>query len=282
MVMLRRKINCIGTGDRIMEHKEKYSFDDLLEIMARLRGENGCPWDREQTHESLRIYLLEEAYEVLEALNAGDMHKFCNELGDLLLQIVFHAQIAKENGVFDIEDVTTEVCSKLISRHPHIFGNVKADTAEQVLENWEAIKKKEKKIDSQTGVLKDVPSNLPALMRSYKVQQKAAQVGFDWDNIEDVFRKVDEEIQELKDVYKSKNMERITDELGDTFFALVNLSRFLKVQPELALTGTIRKFINRFEYIEQQSRKAGKRLEDMSLAEMDELWNEAKEKLPRA
>lgn len=280
--MLRRKINCIGTGDRIMEHKEKYSFDDLLEIMARLRGENGCPWDREQTHESLRIYLLEEAYEVLEALDAGDMHKFCNELGDLLLQIVFHAQIAKENGVFDIEDVTTEVCSKLISRHPHIFGNVKADTAEQVLENWEAIKKKEKKIDSQTGVLKDVPSNLPALMRSYKVQQKAAQVGFDWDNIEDVFRKVDEEIQELKDVYKSKNMERITDELGDTFFALVNLSRFLKVQPELALTGTIRKFINRFEYIEQQSRKAGKRLEDMSLAEMDELWNEAKEKLPRA
>lgn len=282
MVMLRRKINCIGTGDRIMEHKEKYSFDDLLEIMARLRGENGCPWDREQTHESLRIYLLEEAYEVLEALDAGDVHKFCNELGDLLLQIVFHAQIAKENGVFDIEDVTTEVCSKLISRHPHIFGNVKADTAEQVLENWEAIKKKEKKIDSQTGVLKDVPSNLPALMRSYKVQQKAAQVGFDWDNIEDVFRKVDEEIQELKDVYKSKNMERITDELGDTFFALVNLSRFLKVQPELALTGTIRKFINRFEYIEQQSRKAGKRLEDMSLAEMDELWNEAKEKLPRA
>jgi tetrapyrrole methylase family protein/MazG family protein len=264
-----------------MIHKEKYTFGDLLEIMARLRAENGCPWDREQTHESLRIYMIEETYEVLEALDEGDKGKFCNELGDLLLQIVFHAQIAKENGDFDMDDVLTEVCSKLISRHPHIFGDVKADTAEKVVENWEAIKKKEKKIDSQTGVLKDVPSNLPALMRSYKVQQKAAQVGFDWDNIEDVFRKVDEEIQELRDVYKSKNVERITDELGDAFFALVNLSRFLKVQPELALTGTIKKFIDRFEYIEQQSRKAGKRMEDMSLAEMDGLWNEAKEKLPK-
>ncbi len=261
--------------------KEKYSFNDLLEIMAKLRGEGGCPWDREQTHESLRIYMIEETYEVLEALDAGDKDKFCNELGDLLLQIVFHAQIAKEKGDFDIEDVTTEVCQKLISRHPHIFGDVRADTAEKVVENWEAIKKKEKKLKSQTGVLKDVPSNLPALMRSYKVQQKAAQVGFDWDDVEDAFSKVDEEIRELRDVYKSNNVERITDELGDAFFALVNVSRFLKIQPELALNGTIGKFIRRFEYIEQQSTKAGKRLEDMSLAEMDELWNEAKHKLPQ-
>ncbi len=261
--------------------KEKYGFNDLLEIMAKLRGEGGCPWDREQTHKSLRIYMIEETYEVLEALDAGDKDKFCNELGDLLLQIVFHAQIAKENGDFDIGDVTTEVCRKLISRHPHIFGDVRADTADKVIENWEAIKKKEKKLKSQTGVLKDVPSNLPALMRSYKVQQKAAQVGFDWDNIEDAFSKVDEEIRELRDVYKSNNVERITDELGDAFFALVNVSRFLKIQPELALNGTIGKFIRRFEYIEQQSTKAGKKLEDMSLAEMDELWNEAKQKLPQ-
>ena len=225
--------------------------------------------------------MIEETYEVLEALDAGDKDKFCNELGDLLLQIVFHAQIAKEKGDFDIEDVTTEVCQKLISRHPHIFGDVRADTAEKVVENWEAIKKKEKKLKSQTGVLKDVPSNLPALMRSYKVQQKAAQVGFDWDDVEDAFSKVDEEIRELRDVYKSNNVERITDELGDAFFALVNVSRFLKIQPELALNGTIGKFIRRFEYIEQQSTKAGKRLEDMSLAEMDELWNEAKHKLPQ-
>jgi tetrapyrrole methylase family protein/MazG family protein len=256
--------------------KEKYDFNDLLQVMERLRAENGCPWDREQTHESLKIYMIEETYEVLEALDSGNMGKFCNELGDLLLQIVFHAQIAKENGVFDINDVTTEICQKLISRHTHIFGDAKADTAEQVIENWEAIKKKEKQLKSQTGVLKDVPSNLPALMRSYKVQQKAAQVGFDWDDIEDVFGKVDEEIQELRDVYRSKNVERITDELGDALFALVNLSRFLKIQPELALTGTVNKFIRRFEYIEQQSAKEGKKLEDMSLAEMDVLWNEAK------
>ncbi len=224
--------------------------------------------------------MIEETYEVLEALDAGDLGKFCNELGDLLLQIVFHAQIAKEHGEFDMGDVTTEICRKLISRHTHIFGDARADTPEQVVENWEAIKKKEKQLKSQTGVLKDVPSNLPALMRSYKVQQKAAQVGFDWDNIEDVFAKVDEEIQELRDVYKSKNVVRITDELGDAMFALVNLSRFLKVQPELALTGTVNKFIRRFEYIEQQSTKAGKKLDDMSLAEMDELWNEAKVRLP--
>ena len=260
--------------------KDKYDFNDLLDIMSRLRAENGCPWDREQTHESLRIYMIEETYEVLEALDAGDMSKFCNELGDLLLQIVFHAQIAKEHGEFDIGDITSEICSKLISRHTHIFGDAKADTPDQVVENWEAIKKKEKQLKNHAGVLKDVPSNLPALMRSYKVQQKAAQVGFDWDDIEDVFSKVDEEIRELRDVYRSKNVERITDELGDTMFALVNLSRFLKVQPELALTGTINKFIRRFEYIEQQSTKAGKKLEDMTLAEMDELWNEAKVQLP--
>lgn len=261
--------------------KDKYNFNDLLEIMARLRAENGCPWDREQTHESLRIYMIEETYEVLEALDEGDMGKFCNELGDLLLQIVFHARIADENGVFDIDDVTTEICRKLISRHTHIFGGATADTPEQVVENWEAIKKKEKKLKSQTSVLKDIPANLPALMRSYKVQQKAAMVGFDWDNTEDVFRKIDEEIEELRDVYKSKNVERITDELGDAIFALVNLARFLKVQPELALTGTINKFIRRFEYIEQQSLKAGRKLEEMSLAEMDELWNEAKVQLPK-
>ncbi|MGE5614070.1 MAG: nucleoside triphosphate pyrophosphohydrolase [Bacillota bacterium] len=260
--------------------KEKYDFKDLLDIMARLRSEKGCPWDREQTHESLRIYLIEETYEVLDALDAGDMGKFCNELGDLLLQIVFHAQIAKENGTFDIGDITTDICRKLISRHTHIFGEDKADTPEQVLKNWEEIKKKEKHLETHTGVLKDIPSSLPALIRSFKLQQKAARVGFDWDNIEDVFRKIDEEIRELKDVYKSKNVERITDELGDVFFALVNLSRFLGVQPELALTSTNNKFIRRFEYIEQQSAREGRKLEDMSLAEMDALWNEAKTLIP--
>ena len=256
--------------------KDKYDLNDLLDIMALLRSGNGCPWDREQTHDSLKRYMIEETYEVLEQIDKKDNVKLCDELGDLLLQVVFHAQISSENNGFDMSDVITGICRKLITRHTHVFGEAKADTSEKVLVNWEEIKKKEKGMENHTDVLKDVPSNLPALMRSFKVQQKAAQVGFDWDKIEDCLAKVDEEIQELKDVYKSNNMERITDEMGDAFFALVNLARFLKVQPELALTGTTNKFIKRFEYIESESLKNGKKLEDMNLAEMDELWNEAK------
>jgi tetrapyrrole methylase family protein/MazG family protein len=256
--------------------KDKYTFSDLLDIMKLLRSENGCPWDREQTHESLKKYLIEETYEVLEAIDLNDKKKVCEELGDLLLQIVFHAQIAKEEETFSIDDVITGICRKMVLRHTHVFGDAKADTADDVVVNWEEIKKKEKGIETQTGVLKDVPSNLPALMRSYKVQQKASQVGFDWDNVDDVFKKVDEEIVELKDVYKSKDVERITDEIGDVLFSIVNLSRFLKVQPELALTGSTNKFIKRFEFIERESKKEGKNLEDMSLEEMDELWNKSK------
>lgn len=260
--------------------KDKYEFRDLVDIMELLRSAEGCPWDREQTHESLKKYLIEETYEVLEVIDLKDKKRLCEELGDVLLQIVFHAQIGREEGTFDITDVITRVCRKMVERHPHVFGTGKANTPDEVVDNWEAIKKKEKGLTSHTGVLKDVPANLPALMRSYKVQQKAAQVGFDWDRVEDAFSKVEEEIQELKDVYQSKNVERITDELGDAFFALVNVARFVKVQPELALTGTINKFIRRFEYIEREAAKEGKRLEDMSLAEMDELWNQAKIRLP--
>jgi len=256
--------------------KDKYNLEDLVDIMKILRSENGCPWDREQDHDSLRKYLIEETYEVLEAIEMKDSKKLVEELGDLLLQIVFHAQIASEEGTFDIYDVIKSVCEKMINRHTHVFGHDKADTPEEVLDNWEKLKKKEKGIKTHTDVLKDVPSNLPALMRSYKVQQKAAQVGFDWDNIEDVIKKVDEEIHELKDVYSSKNVERINDEMGDVFFALVNLSRFLNVQPELALTSTINKFIKRFEFIEKESLKAGKKLEEMTLREMDQLWEKAK------
>lgn len=256
--------------------KNRYTYEDLLEIMALLRGKNGCPWDREQTHESLKRYMIEETYEVLETIDRKDNARFCDELGDLLLQVIFHAQISKENGGFNMGDVIDGICRKLVSRHTHVFGDAKADTADDVVENWEEIKKKEKGLENHTGVLRDVPSNLPALMRSFKVQQKAAQVGFDWDNIDDVIAKVDEEIQELKDVYKSNNMERISDEMGDAFFALVNLARFLKVHPELALTGTTNKFIKRFEYIESESIRNGRQLEEMSLEEMDVLWNEAK------
>jgi tetrapyrrole methylase family protein/MazG family protein len=258
----------------IRNMKNSYSFQELLDIMAKLRKE--CPWDREQTHESLKIYMIEETYEVLETIDRKDKARFCDELGDLLLQVVFHAQIASENKDFDINDVTTAISRKLISRHTHIFGDVRADTPGEVLNNWEEIKKKEKGLESQTGVLKDIPSNLPALMRSYKVQQKAAQVGFDWDKPEDVFEKIDEEVKELREAYESRDTDRITDELGDVLFSVVNLSRFLKIQPELALTGTVEKFIRRFEYVEAESAKMGRNLKDMTLAEMDGLWNEAK------
>mgnify|MGYP000947694277 CR=1 FL=1 len=259
--------------------KDKYSLEDLIGIMKLLRSEKGCPWDREQNHESLKKYLIEETYEVLEAIDLNDKDKLCEELGDLLLQVVFHAQIGHEQDNFSMEDIITGICRKIIMRHTHVFGNDTINTSEGVINNWELIKKKEKGMSTQTEVLKAIPNNLPALMRSYKVQQKAAQVGFDWDNIEDVFNKVYEEIQELKDVYQSKNVERINDEMGDIFFAVVNLSRFLHVQPELALTHTIKKFIYRFEYIEKESLKDGKKLEEMTLEEMDKLWNKAKKNL---
>jgi tetrapyrrole methylase family protein / MazG family protein len=265
-------------GDEIML-KEKYEFSELVDIMAFLRSSKGCPWDREQTHESLKTYLLEETYEVLETIDNNDKKNMREELGDLLLQVLFHSRIAEENGDFDINDVITDISRKMIMRHTHVFGKDKADTAEEVLDKWEAAKKKEKGIAKHTNILRNVPKNLPALMRSYKVQQKAAQVGFDWDNVKDAFKKVYEEINELNDVYRSKNVERIVDEMGDVFFALVNVCRFLNIQPEFALNQTINKFIERFAYIEKESTKKGQKLETMNLYEMDKLWNEAKSSL---
>ncbi|MDK2801581.1 MAG: tetrapyrrole methylase family protein / MazG family protein [Clostridiales bacterium] len=256
--------------------KKKYTFDDLLEIMALLRSEKGCPWDREQTHESLKRYLIEETYEVLEALDSGDKNRFADELGDLLLQIVFHAQIGKEEGTFDIHDVISCICQKMIDRHTHVFGQAKADNADEVLDNWEEIKKKEKGLENHTQVLREVSSYLPALMRSYKVQQKAAKVGFDWDSVTGAMDKVKEEINELEQVYKTENMGKIEEEVGDLIFAIVNVARFLKVHPELALTQTVEKFINRFEYIEKNCSRFNKKMEEMTLDEMDILWNEAK------
>lgn len=264
---------CVYIPSIEMEKLENYDFYHLLEIMEKLRSPGGCPWDREQTHKTLKQNLIEEAYEVLEAIDLEDSDKIIEELGDLLLQVVFHSQIAKECGEFDIADVTTRICRKLIERHPHIFGNVKADTAEQVITNWEAIKKKEKGLKNHTQVLRDIPKNLPALMRGYKVQKKAALVGFDWDCVEDAMKKVDEELEELKSVYLTRDNDKIAEELGDLIFAIVNVARFLKVEPELALGATIDKFIRRFEYIENN---ADQPLEKMTLAEMDILWNKAK------
>ncbi|WIF95674.1 nucleoside triphosphate pyrophosphohydrolase [Caminicella sporogenes] len=256
--------------------KEKYGMDNLVSIMDRLRSKDGCPWDRKQTHETLRPYLIEEAYEVLEALDAKNMELLEEELGDLLLQIVFHSQIASENGYFDINDVIESICRKLINRHPHVFGDLKVDTAEKVLKNWEDIKREEKKEKSYTESLMRIPKQLPALMKSYKVQEKAAKVGFDWDNIDGAMLKVKEELEELHKVYKSGNVVATEEEIGDLIFAVVNVARFLKIRPELALNNTINKFIRRFNYMEEKARKSGLDLKEMTLEEMDKLWNEAK------
>jgi len=271
--------------------KERYDFNELAELMAYLRSSEGCPWDRVQTHDSLKRYLIEEAYEVLEAIDAlndqdagapSSMHDavkdsmLCEELGDLLLQVFFHARIAEEEGRFNIGDVVTAVSRKLVQRHTHVFGSDKADTPDEVVDNWEKIKKEEKGQKSQTDVLKSVPSNLPALMRSQKVQQKAASVGFDWDNAGDVFKKVREELDELENAYMSQKKDKISEETGDLFFSLVNLSRFLDVQSELALTAATEKFIRRFGQMEVKIMGQGKKLGGMTLQEMDEVWDQVK------
>ncbi|MDD4503696.1 MAG: nucleoside triphosphate pyrophosphohydrolase [Clostridiaceae bacterium] len=255
------------------------SFDDLTELMESLRGEKGCPWDREQTRESLRPYLIEETYEVLDAIEKDDIELIVEELGDLLLQVVFHSQIAKEDGEFDINEVITNIVNKLILRHPHVFSDVKATSESGALKSWEESKRKNKGIDTYTQMLVDIPEILPALMRAYKVQQKAALAGFDWDNVEDAFSKVYEEAEEVKEVYKTGEKAIIEGEIGDLLFSVVNISRFLKVQPELALRTTTEKFIKRFRYIEETALHSGKELDKMSLQEMDKLWNEAKQQV---
>ncbi|MGI6706044.1 MAG: nucleoside triphosphate pyrophosphohydrolase [Clostridia bacterium] len=263
------------------ERLERFDFGHLVEIMARLRGPQGCPWDKEQTHESLKQYLIEEAYEVLEAIDEKDVDKLISELGDVLFQVIFHSQVAEERGDFHIGDVLTAVCQKMIDRHPHIFGNAQLSTEGDLISNWEAIKKEEKGLQSHTQVLKDIPSNLPALMRSYKVQQKAALVGFDWDNVHDAFKKVTEEVDELRAELEkmgdgSHPSASAVDELGDVLFAVVNIARFLEAQPELVLTATTEKFIRRFQHMEEKARQEGRELTEMKLEEMDQLWDEAK------
>jgi tetrapyrrole methylase family protein/MazG family protein len=246
----------------------------LIDIMARLRGEDGCPWDRVQTRDSLKPYLLEETYELLEALDEGDPSKIREELGDLLLQIVFQTQIAKDRGEFDMGDVVDTICEKLIARHPHVFGGAVFETPEEVSRQWLERKREEGKL--RESVLEGVPAHLPALLRAHRIQSRAAKVGFDWDALEGVIGKVEEEIAELKQALRSDDSARIEDELGDLFFALVNVSRFVKVNPEDALRKTIVRFISRFRHIETRAAEMGRNLRDMTLEEMDALWEEAK------
>lgn len=255
----------------------KYNFEDLLDIISRLRAPEGCAWDREQTHKSLKTGLIEETYEVLEAIDKESDPMMTEELGDVLLQVVLHAQIAAEENRFDISDITDGICRKMIYRHPHVFGDASAATSSEVLENWELLKKAEKHISCQTDVLRNVPANLPALMRAEKVQKKAAQVGFDWDRIEEVFAKVEEEIAELREAYASGDKDHIIEETGDLLFATVNLSRFVKTNPELALSAATEKFIRRFALMEAVITESGQSMEDLSLADLDAVWNQIKQ-----
>ena len=252
-----------------MELKEKYTIDDLLAIMKRLRDPDGCPWDKVQTHQSIKKSMIEETYEAIDALDFGDDKAFANELGDVLLQVVFHSQIASERGAFDFSDVLYEVCTKLITRHTHIFGDDKAGNEEEALSNWEKNKKKEKQIESCTGVLEDVPKYLPALMRAEKIQKKARGFGFDWDNIDGVYEKVFEEIDELK---AAKTEDEVREEYGDLLFSVVNLGRFLGTDPETALTGASNKFVSRFAKMENAAVSQGKDIQKMSPDELDKLW----------
>lgn len=250
------------------------SFQKLLGIMSALRAENGCPWDREQTRESLTPYLVEETYEVIEAIEEGSPHKIKEELGDLLFQIVFHCQLASERGEFSMEDVIDAISNKMMGRHPHVFGDAKFETSEQVVKQWEERKKEEGK--NRESILEGIPKELPSLLKAHRIQSRAARVGFDWSRVADVMEKLDEELSEFRDALEHKDQAAIEDELGDVFFVLVNISRFVGVNPEGALRKTISKFISRFRYIETKAAEAGQKLSDMTLEQMDALWDEAK------
>lgn len=250
-------------------------FDTLVTIMRKLRAPGGCPWDAEQTHKSLKRYLVEETYEVIEAIDADSPELLKEELGDLLLQPVFHAAIAEESGAFTIDDVIQTLCDKLIRRHPHVFGDITiADSAAQV-ENWEQIKKQEKG-ELRKSALSGVPPDLPALLKAQKITEKAARVGFDWEHADQVFAKVVEELHEFEEAWAENDNAHMEDELGDLLFAIVNLGRFLSIEPEEALRKTIARFQNRFQHVEDTLHTQGRNMKEATLQEMDQYWEQAK------
>ncbi len=262
--------------------KKCADIEKLEKLVERLRGENGCPWDREQTRETLKPMLIEEAYEVLDALDSQDPVELKDELGDLLFQVVFHAQISRERGEFSLADVIDRSHEKMVRRHPHIFGDADLKTSEDVLKNWEDIKAAEKGIqsaanpESERSLLDGIPSKLPALHRAYQMTSKASRVGFDWTTIEDVIQKLHEEADELLEAREKQNQAQIVDEAGDLLFVAVNVARFLGVDPETALANSSRKFERRFRHVERSIKKQGREMKNASLEEMDALWNEAK------
>ena len=264
-------------------------FERLVEIMATLRGPNGCPWDKQQDFNSLKPMLVEEVYEVLEAIENNDFEGLSEELGDVLLHVVFHACLGKEAGQFDINTVIDKISEKLVRRHPHVFGTETAGTPEEVIKNWEAIKAKEKeqKLEGRTpeqrSLLEGIPSKLPAIHEAHQISSRAARVGFDWPDIEGIFDKLQEEVGELKDVIAhqadDKRGERLEDEIGDILFVIVNISRYLKIDSESALKRANRKFKSRFQYMERELAQQGKTLDQTPLEEMETLWQKAKSEI---
>lgn len=249
-------------------------ISELVKIMATLRSEKGCPWDREQTRESLKPFIVEEAYEVLDAIDEKDPPALKEELGDLLFQIIFQCQVASESGEFTLDDVIAKISEKMVSRHPHVFGDADIRTSAEVISSWNEHKKREGK--QKESILEGVPKTLPALLQAHKLQARASKVGFDWERVDDILGKLDEEIDEFKKAFDEQKLDEIEDELGDLFFTLVNIARFIGLNPEEALRKTISKFISRFRYIEMSAKEQGRDLTDMSLEEMDALWDEAK------
>lgn len=257
-----------------MEFKETRPLYTLREIASILRAENGCAWDRAQNSKTLKSYLIEEAYELYDAIELADTKSMKEELGDVLYQVYAHAQIAEEEGKFTVDDVARGIAEKLIRRHPHVFGDEGPKEKEQVSIDWEKIKKKEK--EAHQSILDGVPGHVPALQKAYRVQQKVSRIGFDWDRIDDVVKKLDEEIGEFKEALASQSREMLMEEMGDILFTLANISRFLSINPEEALKKTVDKFMARFRFVEDETRNSGKSLDQMSLAEMDALWEKAK------
>ncbi|MDF7824665.1 nucleoside triphosphate pyrophosphohydrolase [Pontiellaceae bacterium B12227] len=254
------------------------SMERLLGVMRKLRAPDGCPWDIKQTHETLKSDLIEEAYEVIDAIESGDPSELEEELGDLLLQVVFHAQISAEAGEFEFDGVANGISDKLIRRHPHVFGEVDVANADEVLQNWDAIKKTEKQEEGEgpKSIVAGIPKHLPALQKAHQVQKRAARAGFDWDNIDDVFAKLHEEIDEVKEAINREHEGDIRDELGDLLFSVVNVSRYLGHNPEELLNHNIKKFIARFQYVEEQVHVSGREFKAFSLEELDRFWDQAK------
>ena len=261
------------------EFKEKYNLDDFIRLIDVLRGSGGCPWDIKQTHESLKRNAVEEAWEVCDAIDEGSVDHLREELGDLLMQVIFHASIEKERGGFTLDDVSDEACKKLIHRHPHVFGSVKADTPDEVLANWDAIKRADRGQQSVASAMDGIPRGLPGLMRSEKIQNKAAKLGFDWPDVSGALAKLREETDELQQGIDAGDVENIKEEIGDLLFSVVNVARFFRLDSEECMRAACEKFLRRFRFLEEGAAKQGMRLEDMTLGQMERIYQQARHEL---